>query len=214
MPLRILIADDHGLLRAGLRSLLSAEPDMQVVGEAGDGNAALQEAARLRPDVLLLDINMPDPGGIEVTRRLRQIAPETRILILTAFEDESLLRQAIQYGASGYIVKRAIEAELVAAVRTVACGELYVHPTMTRLLLQNPAPAAPDGDETALNTLTPREIDVLRLIAMGYTNRETAERLCISVRTVETHRANVMGKLELQGRAELMRYAKENGFLD
>lgn len=213
MTIRILVADDHGVLRAGLRALLNAEPDMKVVSDASDGAEALQLAISRRPDVVLLDISMPDDTGIEVTRRLRGACPETRILILTVHEDETLLREAIRAGAAGYIVKRAIESELINAIRAVHRGDHYVHPSMTHALLgEEPPPTS--ADEELVEQLTPREIDVLRLIAQGYTNRQAAEILFISVRTVETHRANIMGKLDAQGRVDLVRYAQEHDLLE
>ncbi len=212
MSIRILIADDHGVLRAGLRALLSAESEIEVVGEAADGNEVLDSVGKLCPDVVVLDINMPGPDGIEVTRRLRESSPDTRILILTVHEDESLLRAAIREGASGYIVKRAVGTELIDAIYAIWRGELYVHPAMTRALLKDLNPTL-ISDETPVETLTPRETEVLRLIAEGHTNRQAAEILTISVRTVESHRANLMGKLGLDSRVELVRYAKRHSFL-
>ena len=212
MPLRVLIADDHGVLRAGLRALLKTEEDLQVVDEAADGETALRLASRLRPDIVLLDLSMPGPGGIEVTRKLKEMLPATRVLILTVHEDETLLREALKAGASGYIIKRAVESELINAIHAVSRGEIYVHPAMTRWLLQEPAPAAPKRRDPA--TLTPREIEVLRLIVQGHTNSQIAEVLRLSVRTIESHRANLMGKLGLQSRVELVRYAVKNKLLD
>lgn len=214
-PIHILLADDHGVLRAGLRALLDAEPGLQVVGEATDGQETLLLAGELHPDVVLLDVSMPGPGGIEVTRQLEEALPETRVLILTVHEDESLLREAIQAGAAGYITKRAIKSELINAIHAVWRGDLYVHPAMTRALLGDSPPSPPAGENQGLvEPLTPREIEVLRLIAQGYTNCQAAEVLYISVRTVESHRANVMGKLGLRGRVELVRYALEHGLLE
>ena len=212
MAVDIVLADDHGVLRAGLRALLNAEDDLEVVGEAATGDEVLRVAADLQPDIVLLDLNMPGPGGIEVTRRLREQLPETRVLVLTVHEDEGLLREAIDSGASGYIIKRAVESELINAIRAVARGEMYIHPSMTRALLQEPAQRTrtPSG---AHESLTPRETDVLRLIVRGYTNRQAAEELGLSVRTVETHRANLMGKLALESRVELVRWAADNGLL-
>jgi two-component system response regulator NreC len=212
LPLRVLIADDHGVLRAGLRALLKTEEDLQVVDEAADGDTALRLASRLRPDIVLLDLSMPGPGGIEVTRKLKEMLPATRVLILTVHEDETLLREALKAGASGYIIKRAVESELINAIHAVSRGEIYVHPAMTRWLLQEPAPAAPKRRDPA--TLTPREIEVLRLIVQGHTNSQIAEVLRLSVRTIESHRANLMGKLGLQSRVELVRYAVKNKLLD
>lgn len=213
MSIRILIADDHGVLRAGLRALLSAESDLEVAGEAADGRETLRLVSELDPDVVLLDVNMPGPDGIEVTRRLKAVKPEVRVLILTVHEDEGLLREAIRAGASGYILKRAVESELIYAIHAVWRGDLYVHPAMTRALLQD-LHSTLVADETPVEPLTPREMEVLRLIAEGHTNRQIAEVLSISVRTVESHRANLMSKLGLHSRVELVRYAKRHGFLE
>ena len=217
-PIQILLADDHGVLRAGLRALLSAEPDLQVVGEAADGPEALYMAGKLCPDVVLLDISMPGSDGVEITRQLKETLPDARVLILTVHEDESLLREVIRAGAAGYITKRAIEPELINAIHMVWRGELYVHPVMTRALLgtrplSSPHAHSGNGDDDPIELLTPREIQVLRLIARGHTNRQTGEVLNIGVRTVETHRANLMAKLSLRGRVELVRYAREHGIL-
>jgi two-component system response regulator NreC len=213
MPIQILIADDHGVLRAGLRTLLNAEPDLEVIAEASDGNDVLRLASELRPDIVLLDISMPGPGGIEVTRRLKEALPELRVLILTAHEDESMLREAVQAGAAGYIIKRAVESELINAIHAVWRGDLYVHPAMTRALLKETS-LFPVSAEPAVESLTPREIEVLHLIAKGYTNGQIAKELNLSVRTVESHRANLMGKLELRSRVELVRYAMEHGLFE
>jgi two-component system response regulator NreC len=212
MSYRILIADDHGVLRAGLRALLSAESGLEVVGEAADGAQALRLTQQLRPDVVILDISMPGPDGIEVTRQIKDAVPAARVLILTVHEDEGLLRAAVRAGASGYIIKRAVEADLISAIHAVCRGELYVHPAMTRALLQD-VPRIVDTDGHPTETLTARETEVLRLVARGYTNRQVAERLCISVRTVESHRASIMSKLGLQSRVELVRYATRHGLL-
>lgn len=213
MTIKILIADDHGVLRAGLRALLNAEPDLQVVDEAADGPEALSLIQKLRPDVVLLDIGLPGLSGIEVTRRLQKTAPTVRVLILTVHEDESLLLEAIRAGAAGYIVKRAVESELIDAIRTVWRGNQYVHPAMIPTLLKDLSPP-PVTAETPLEQLTPREIGVLRLLAQGYTNRQIAEALHLSVRTVESHRSNLTSKLRLHSRLELIRYAQEHGVLD
>lgn len=214
-PIRILIADDHGVVRAGLRALLDAEPDLQVVGEATDSQEALRLTGELHPDVVLLDISMPGLGGIESTRQIRAAEPEIRVLILTVHEDEGLLRASLQAGAAGYVTKRAVETELISAIHAVQRGDLYVHPTMTRSLVKDISPLSPPAaDSDHVEPLTPRETEVLRLIAQGHTNRQTADVLGISVRTVETHRANIMGKLGLHGRVQLVRYAMEHGLLE
>ena len=212
MTLKILIADDHGILRAGLRTLLKAEPQLEVVGEAENGEEAIFLAEQLKPDVILLDMSMPNLNGIETTRLLLAKLPQTKVLILTAHEDYGLVRETIQAGAAGYIIKRAAESELISAIRAVSRGELYVHPAMTRALLETPYASLPKSEGNDL--LTSRETEVLRLIAQGYTNRQIAEELKISVRTVETHRGNITGKLGLYSRVELLRFATQNGLLD
>jgi two-component system response regulator NreC len=183
-----------------------------VVGEADNGQETLRLADELCPDVVLLDISMPLMDGIQVTRQLKNKHPEMHILILTVHEDEAVLREAIAAGASGYIVKRAVESELFNAIDAVQRGELYVHPSVTRALLSTPPRTPPVQDDMA-STLTPRELQVLRLIIHGYTNQQIADNLVLSVRTVETHRANIMGKLGLHNRAELVRYALAHGLL-
>lgn len=211
MTARILIADDHGVVRAGLRALLHGTSDMEVIAEASSGNEALHIAGQERPDVVLLDISMPDLDGVEVTRRLKRALPETQVLIMTMHEDSGLVREALRAGAAGYIIKRAVENELISAIQAVRRGELYVHPALTRGLFQDAAP--PSVVVPQAEALSPREIDVLRLIAEGYTNRQIADTLSLSVRTVESHRASIMDKLGLHGRAELARYAAEHGLL-
>ncbi|RMG91994.1 MAG: DNA-binding response regulator [Chloroflexi bacterium] len=213
MSIRILVADDHGVLRAGLRALLNAEPDFTVVGEAENGHQAVALTRELKPDILLLDVSMPGLGGIEVTRLVKQACPKTRVLILTVHEDESLLQEAIQAGAAGYIIKRAVEAELINAVNAIWRGDLYVHPAMTRALLKGIRPSSSQMD-TLVEPLTPREKEVLTYIAQGYTNQQIAEQLQISVRTVESHRANLTSKLGVKSRVELVRYARQAGLLE
>lgn len=215
MSLRILIADDHGVMRAGLRALLNAEADLEVVGEAATSDEALRLVSHLCPDIVLMDISMPGSAGngIEVTRRVRETAAGTRILILTMHEDKGLLREAIKAGASGYILKRAAEAELKGAIDAVAGGDLYIHPSMVRALIADaaPAPFIHKGDAEGLS---PREMEVLRLIVQGYTNHQMADELNISVRTVESHRANLMSKLNVRSRVELVRYARSRGLME
>jgi len=213
VPIRIVIADDHGVLRAGLRALLNSEHDLEVVDEAADGDAAERLALRVKPDVVLLDISMPGPNGIEVARRIKKQLPDTQVLILTVHEDESLLRAALDAGASGYIVKRAVESELINAIRAIAHGDVYVHPAVTRGLLRRGA-SARTAAEARGTALSRRELEVVRLIARGRTNREIADDLGLSVRTVETHRANAMGKLMMTTRSELVSWVRENRLLD
>ncbi len=213
MATQILIADDHGVLRAGLRTLLNTEPGMEVVGEAADCEETLRLAGKLRPDVVLLDISMPGFGGIEAARRLKRALPDTRVLILTVHEDESILKEAMHVGAAGYIIKRAVESELINAIHAVGWGEMYIHPAMTPFLVQGRSPAS-TSQETVVESLTRREMEILRLVAQGYSNRQVAEKMTVSVRTVESHRTNLMGKLALRGRVELVRYAMEHGLLE
>ena len=213
MSIQILIADDHGVMRAGLRALLETESDLRVIGEATDSEEAVRLVSELQPDVVLLDISMPGQGGIKVTRRLKEMLPGVRVLILTVHEDKYLLQEAIRAGAAGYITKRAIRPELINAIHAVWRGDMYVHPAMTRDLLRDISPSLLI-EERPVDPLTPREIEVLRLIAKGHTNRQTAEILGLGTRTVESHRAHIIDKLGLQNRAELVRYATEHGLLD
>jgi two-component system response regulator NreC len=213
MTIRVLVADDHGVVREGLSSLIGGEPDFSVVGEASTAERAVSQALEKRPDLVVMDISMPEMGGIEATRRIREQAPEVRVLMLTVHEDKELMRAAIRAGAGGYVLKRAIKSELLHAIRTVLDDQLYVHPVMARILLmampEEREPAAVEPDVP----LTPREIDVLRLLAQGYTNRQAGEILGISVRTVEYHRSNLSAKLNLDGRVQLIRYAENHGLL-
>jgi two-component system, NarL family, response regulator NreC len=214
MPIRLLIVDDHTILRAGLIALLKTEAGMEIVGEAGDEQHAIAQAVEKRPDVVLMDISMPDGGGLEATRQIKQLVPESKILILTVHEDKELMQEAIRSGAMGYILKRAIASELINAIQAVMRDEMYLHPAMARLLFQeNQAPPLREANKSTAETLTFRELDILRLIAQGYTNNRIAEILNISVRTVEYHRGNLTAKLNLRSRVELMRYAEEKGLL-
>jgi two-component system, NarL family, response regulator NreC len=214
MSIRILLADDHGVLRAGLKALLDIDEEFHVVAEAWEGDQVLRLAAKMQPDVVLLDLNMPGPGNLEVTRKILEVAPKTRILVLTAHEENGMVREALKAGASGYIIKRALESELLNAIRAVHRGEVYVHPFMMRALLDPPVQAPAPEKASARTPLTPRELEVLRFIARGYTNRQIGESLSLSVRTVESHRANLMSKLGLQTRVQLVRYAAEHGLLE
>lgn len=213
MMTKVLIADDHTLVRTGLRALLLSEPTLQLVGEATGGYEAIKMVADLRPDVLVLDLSMPDLDGIAVTRQLKPSYPDLKILILTLHEDEALLREAIKSGASGYILKRAAEAELISAIQIVMRGDMYVDPSMLRSLIEE-KPSLTNARHESVEPLTPRETEVLKLIVQGYTNRQVGEELNISIRTVEGHRANLSGKLGLRSRVELVRYAREHGLLD
>lgn len=213
MAIRILIADDHGVMRAGLRAMLEGESSVEVVGEATNGEEVLDLARQLQPDIILLDIGMPGMDGIEATRRITKLTPPVKVLILSVYEDESLLREAIRVGASGYIVKRAAGDELIDAIQAVSKGYMYIHPAITRMLVSDLSPAV-DAKKGALESLTPRELEVMGFIIRGYTNRQIAEELFISQRTVEGHRANVFGKLGLKNRVELVEFAEKYGLMD
>lgn len=212
MPIRILIADDHAVVRSGLRALLRAAPDLEVVGEAENGEETLRLAETLRPDTILLDLTMPPENGIKTAERLRNDHPEIIVLILTMHEDESLLHEALRAGAAGYVIKRAEESEILQAIRATHHGDIYVHPAMTRALLHQPVTTEHRLGASA-SPLTPRELDVLRLLAKGNTNRQIAGLLGLSMRTVENHRANLMAKLGLVSRVELVNYAEEHHLL-
>lgn len=212
--IRVLLADDHAVLRSGLKMLLESQPDITVIGEAGDGQTALGLTTSLFPDVLLLDVSMPGMDGLEVIQAIREDAPQCRILLLTMHEEESILRAALRAGASGYVLKKAAEAELLTAIRAVARGEAYVDPALTRMMIEGYLESAEVVETTEqIDGLTAREIEVLRLIAEGYTNKEVAEKLVVSVKTVETHKAHIAGKLGVKSRVEWLRYAREKGLL-
>ena len=213
MAIRMLIADDHGVLRAALRAILKAEPDIEVIAEAANGKEALQLANELQPDLILLDLSMPGLGGVDVTRQLKEILPTIKVLILTVHKDNGLLKEAIRAGANGYILKQAVESELIEAIHAVWRGDLYVHPTMTQALLKALSQTRPIQDPP-LEMLTPREVEILQLIVQGYTNRQMADKLSISIRTVESHRGNLMTKLNMRSRVDLVRYATEHNLVD
>lgn len=212
MPIRILIADDHAVVRSGLRALLRSDPGLEVVGEAGDGVETLLLAESLQPDLVLLDITMPPENGIKTAQRLKAAHPELKVLFLTMHEDESLLHEALRTGAAGYVIKRAEESEILQAIHAASQGDIYVHPAMTRALLHQPV-TTEHRRGSPTTPLTRRELDVLRLLAKGNTNRQIAELLDLSMRTVENHRANLMGKLGLASRVELVNYAEEHNLL-
>jgi len=211
--LRIFLADDHAVVREGLKSLVNAQPDMEVVGEAGDGRATWQRAKQLQPDVVVMDISMPELNGVQATERLKGECPEVRVLALTVHEDTSYLRQLLQAGASGYVLKRGAAEELIHAIRTVAAGGVYLDPSLAgRVVSRYIGSQAPNG-ASQRGDLSERETDVLRLIALGYSNKEIAAQLGISVRTVETYKTRLMVKLDLSSRADIVRYALHQGWL-
>ncbi len=216
--IRVLIADDHAVLRAGLRALLDRQPDILVIGEATDGLEAIGLAADLKPDVILLDLTMSGLGGLDALPVLRKTAPDSRVLVLTMHEDELYFRQALKVGASGYILKKAADTELISAIRAVARGEVYIHSAMTRSLLDGMIPAVDSlgnnpADSDDWDTLSEREREVLRLVALGHTSAEIAQQIALSVKTVETYRSRGMEKLGLRSRAALVKYALLRGLL-
>lgn len=208
--IRILLVDDHAILRDGLRALLSYYPDVEVVGEAEDGSQALECVERISPDIVLMDIAMPVMNGLEATQRIRQEHPETRILILTQYEDQPYVLSLLRAGVSGYVLKRALGTDLIKALRTVARGESFLYPSVTTTVLeqlrQPEVETSQDEDD-----LTPREDEILRRVADGETSRQIALALGISVKTVEWHRGNLMSKLGVRSVAELVRFAIDHG---
>jgi two-component system response regulator NreC len=212
--IRILLVDDHAVLRAGLRALIATQPDMDVVAEAGDGDEAVRRAVTSRPDVAIVDITMPGGGGIKTIERIRQAVPATRVLVLTMHDLPAYLRAALAAGAVGYVVKRAADSELLAAIRDVHRGRTVLDPNLAARVVQSglrrrPGPPGPG----ATPPLSPREREVLELVAQGFTNQQIADRFGLSVKTVETYRARLVEKLGLQSRAELVRYALDSGLL-
>lgn len=211
--LRILLADDHGVLRAGLKALLDDQPDLEVVGEADTAEGALQLARKVRPDLAVVDVRMPG-DGLTATRVMKQELPKIAVLILSQYDDPAYLRQALAAGASGYALKRASGQELLEAIRAVGRGEVYLHPAVARVLVeQSWGPRQPDSPSAAL-ALSDREAQVLRLVALGHTTQQIAEQLFLSIRTVETYKLRGMEKLGLSGRAALVRYVLEHGLLE
>ena len=211
MSIRVLVVDDHAVVRTGLRRVLDAEADIETVGEAPNAERAVFEAMAHKPDVVLMDVVMPGKSGIEIIPTLQQNAPEAKVLVLSMQDDPRYLREAFDAGASGYVLKEAADTEVVDAVRAVAAGERYVHPTLGARLVEAEAAERRRADE---DPLSEREREVLRLLALGHTNQEIAKLLYISVRTAETHRAHLMQKLRLASRAELVRYALSEGLLE
>ena len=211
--LRILLADDHVVMREGLRSLINSQPDMDVVGEADNGRAALLKVRELQPDMIVLDVSMPELNGIQVTERVKRICQRIKVLVLTAHDDSGYLRQLLEAGASGYLLKKAAAEELINAIRVVAAGGVYLDPTLAGKVVSGYVGKSRLRGETQGNELSEREAEVLRLVAWGYTNKEIAAYLSISVKTVESHKANLMEKLGLKSRVEIVRYALRQGWL-
>jgi len=210
--IKVLIADDHTIVRSGVRLLLDAEPDIDVVGEALDGVEAVELVESLRPDVVLMDITMPGMDGMEATRHIKAEWPEVNVLVLTMHRRDEYFFEMLKAGASGYVLKGAETNELIHAVRIVGRGEVFLYPTMTRKLVQDYLERVAGGGEPE-DALTPREQQILSLLADGYSNKEIAERLVISPSTVYTHRSSLMEKLDLSSRRELIKYARRHGLI-
>ena len=211
MSIRVLVVDDHAIVRSGLRRVLDAEPDIETVSEAENADRAVFEAMEHKPDIVLMDVVMPGKSGIEGLPALLQAVPTVQVLILSMQDDPRYVREAFEAGASGYVLKEAADTEVITAVRAVAAGERYVHPALGARLL---AAEVEERKRAEADPLSEREREVLRLLALGHTNQEIAKMLYLSVRTVETHRAHIMQKLRLQTRAELVRYAIEHHLLE
>ncbi|XID92730.1 response regulator [Paenibacillaceae bacterium WGS1546] len=214
--IRILLVDDHAVVRSGLAMLLSAKADMEVVGEAAEGEEAIEKALQCRPDVVLMDLSMPHgKDGLSTTAEMKKLLPETAVLILTMHDDEEYLFRAIHYGASGYVLKSSPHEEMIGAIRHVAAGDAYLHPTATkRLMGEYLDKLKHGGDYGTYESLSEREREILAKVAQGYSNKEIAEQLIISVKTVESHKSNLMEKLNLKTRPDLVKFAMKKGLLN
>jgi len=214
--IRILLADDHAILREGIRALLEDQPDMAVVGEAADGRQAVELARKLEPDIVVMDIGMPLLNGLEATRQIKRDRPQVAVLVLTMHDNEEYVSQLLTAGASGYVLKRAASSELVTAIRAMAAGQNYLSPAVTKVLIEGYISRKPAGPAILdpFDTLTAREREVLQLVAEGHTNSEIARLLSISLKTVKAHRSNLMQKLGLHDRGELIKLAIQRGIIE
>ncbi len=213
--IKVLLVDDHAILRAGLNRLLTEQSDIEVVGEAENGLEGMQKTQELHPDVVLMDIGMPVMNGMEATKQIKKRDRDVKILVLTMHDNEEYLFQVLQAGASGYVLKKAADSDLVNAIHVVSNGDCFLYPSAAKMVVEDYLDKIKQGQEpaTSYDMLTGREREILTLVAEGYTNREIADNLFISVKTVETHKANIMEKLNLHKRAELVRYAIRKGLL-
>lgn len=212
--IRVLLADDHAIVRGGIRALLETQPDIDVVGEAEDGRAAIRMAAELKPDVAIIDVAMPKLNGLEATRQICQDFPNVKVLILTQYDHEEYIRMALGCGAMGYLTKDAAVKDLMGALRTIHHGEAVLSPAITRLVVEDYLRWGDLEVNSVDSSLSRREREVLQLIAEGYTNKEIAEILCISIKTVQSHRGNLMRKLDLHDRGELIKYAIQKKIIE
>ena len=214
MKTRLLLVDDHAVVRVGLRMLLESEPDMEIAGEAASASEAINQISQLHPDVVLMDIGLPDLSGIEATRNIKRFSPETAVVALTIHEDEEYFFKMLEAGASGYVPKRAAPEELLSAIRVAAAGEVYLYPSLAKLLVQDYLHQDHASKEPAsLDGLTAREQEVLALLAEGASNSEIGDQLSISQKTVARHRENIMSKLNLHSRSDLVKYAIRKGII-
>jgi len=211
--LRIFLADDHAVVREGLKSLVNAQPDMEVIGEAADGRTAWEQARECKPDIVVMDLSMPQLNGAQATERLKQACPQVKVLALTVHEDKGYIQQLLQAGASGYVLKLAATEELIHAIRVVAAGGVYLDPIVARKIVANYMHKPALNEAVQRSQLSERETEVLCLIAKGYTTKEIAAYLDLSVKTVETYKTRLMKKLDLRSRADIVRYALRQGWL-
>ncbi len=214
--IRVLLADDHAVLRAGLRVLLNNEPDIDVIGEAGDGEEALRAIAQLQPAIIVLDLMMPNVKGLDIIEQITETYPHTRVLVLTMHADTQYIRHVMKAGGAGYVLKSSADTELIKAIRIVAGGGSYLTPEATQVLISDYREKAdpPPKKESGLDLLSEREREVLVMTALGYSSREIGELLFISPKSVDTYRQRLMEKLRLENRAELVQYALKNGLLE
>jgi two-component system, NarL family, response regulator NreC len=213
--IRVMIADDHAILRAGLRMLVNAQADMEVVAEASDGEKAVQTARETRPDIVLLDLTMPRVGGMKALQQMAQVCGESRVVILTMHDDPAYLRSALAAGAAGYLLKRAVDAELIAAIRAVHLGGIFVDPRLANVLVQDvlAKKSTKARSKQPVSILSQRELQVLTLVARGYTSAQIAKQIFIGVKTIETYRSRFAAKLGLRTRSDVIRFAVQMGLL-
>jgi two-component system response regulator NreC len=211
--IRIVLAEDHETVREGLKMIVGVQSDMEVVGEAGDGREAVARAQELLPDIIVMDVSMPKLNGLKATQKIRQFCPQVKVLTLTRHTDDGYLKELLRAGASGYVLKQSAAEELIRAIRTIASGNMYLDPAITGKVMGNHAGRASSLRGEAQGSLSDREAEVLRLIAWGYSNKEIASRIELSVKTVEAHKANAMKKLGMRSRLDIVRFALLEGWL-